>query len=485
MYSNKRLRSILAVSDPFSHKFVLLAHYCPISVTSHQTMPPPSSGDYYITNAGSEFFLFSRSANDQPGSNVFLKKPTGVLGGEFSFNLRKQDGDLYIIRSNLSGLKIGVKESPALVWSTGLQSFQILAVGPGVFSIRSTYPLRFWRDYDGGKLERPLTLSKNTYKDENNFFFIAAATSSSSSQGSDSDDENGDGSGGTDDGPSVPARLDTGIFSTSSIRSWQHPALDNRTTTKFAGGPLAQAPKIIAGLNSLDFGYTANLRIKTMIEEITKESFTINLQSWTNTINYMSSAAWLRVPSEDHELQCGTFTTMEKTHWTQPQKQCVQKIHFPYLYASAPNVVVFLTSLDVERTANVRVRIYANYVQPDSFTINIESWGDSTLWMAGISWFAYPKSEKGICSGTFSTNDVRPWNNPQNLNSKQISFPNSGFEKPPNVFMGLNELDIERGANPRVRIESKNVTKKGMDWHIDTWAETTMWAAGASYMAFS
>ncbi|KAE9389627.1 hypothetical protein BT96DRAFT_1024977 [Gymnopus androsaceus JB14] len=60
----------------------------------------------------------------------------------------------------------------------------------------------------------------------------------------------------------------------------------------------------------------------------------------------------------------------------------------------------------------------------------------------------------------------------------------SNFSTPPTVFMGLNCLDVDKSTNLRIRASASNITPTGMTWHLDGWADTTLYGAGASYIAF-
>ncbi|KAF9038885.1 hypothetical protein BDP27DRAFT_1183588, partial [Rhodocollybia butyracea] len=276
--------------------------------------------------------------------------------------------------------------------------------------------------------------------------------------------------------------LDTGVFNSMSVRPWDTPTLDNRGTINFSGAPLPAIPQILLGLNWFDFGYRTNVRIKSIVEQVTTANCTINLQSWADTVNYSTGVSWLQLPSVDnHDFQGGTFNTTTGTTAASP---VIQKIDFAHAYPSPPTVVVFLTSLDADKNTTLRVKVYATDVQKDSFNVHVESRLDTLLWYVGITWFAYPTNRRGITSGTYSTMDVRSWEQPSLLaNSKQITFPNQAFDKAPRIFMAVNELDLGYHTNARIHLSSSNVTKTGMEWHIDAWGDTQMYIAGASYIA--
>ncbi|KAF9063987.1 hypothetical protein BDP27DRAFT_1367607 [Rhodocollybia butyracea] len=249
--------------------------------------------------------------------------------------------------------------------------------------------------------------------------------------------------------------LNTGVFNSMSVRPWDTPTLDNRGTINFSGAPLPAVPQILLGLNWFDIGYRTNFRIRSLVEQVTTSSCTINLQSWADTVNYSTGVSWLQIPANNQDFQGGTFDTTDPSRTT----------------ALGPG-------------RNLRAKVYATDVQTDSFNIHVDSRSDTLLWNAGAAWFAYPTNKKGITSGTCNTSDVRSWEQATQLaNSKPVTFPNQTFDKAPRIFMAVNDLDIGYRTNARIHLSSSNVTKTGMEWHIDAWGDTEMYSAGVSWIA--
>ncbi len=83
--------------------------------------------------------------------------------------------------------------------------------------------------------------------------------------------------------------------------------------------------------------------------------------------------------------------------------------------------------------------------------------------------------------GTFTTLDLRPWNQPRNQNSKQFDF-ETAYNEPPNIAIGLTELDISKDANIRVKAYADRITEKNFVFHTDGWADTVLYSAGAIWM---
>lgn len=231
----------------------------------------------------------------------------------------------------------------------------------------------------------------------------------------------------------TPDSTDTGVFNTMDVRPWYLPQLENSKSVVFAP-PYQAAPDIAMGLTALDVDRRANLRIAALASGVSSTDFTASLNAWADTVLYSAGCTWLN-------------------------------------------------ELDVANKRNARVRAYVADVDTKGFTVHIDTWADTTLYSAGVTWIAYPAGKAGIVSGTFGTGDVRPWYQPRANTSATIAFPSGGFTAPPRVLVALTALDVDRRANLRIVSSANNITTSGMTWHLDSWADTILYSAGAAYIA--
>lgn len=153
-------------------------------------------------------------------------------------------------------------------------------------------------------------------------------------------------------------------------------------------------------------------------------------------------------------------------------------------YSEPPNVMVWLSALDIDKSRNYRVRALARNVTATGFDLDIESWLDTILYSATASWVAYPKNSDGAVSGRVSTLDVRSWFPAVPENSKEVAFPAKFFDKVPKLFVGISEIDMDSSANLRVKTYADSVTKDGFVWHGDTWLDSQLYAVSADWIAF-
>ncbi|THG96395.1 hypothetical protein EW026_g5430 [Hermanssonia centrifuga] len=283
--------------------------------------------------------------------------------------------------------------------------------------------------------------------------------------------------------PTSLTSLETGSFNTMSIRSWDRPANENVGTINFTI-PRPSPPTLLLGINWFDMGFNVNTRLLCKVVNVAQTSASINLQSFSDTVNYSSGCSWLTVPSGDSDFQSGHFSTADDHVWSSPQALTSRKITFAKAYSAPPKVVVWLDSIDVGYNCNPRFTVFASDIQADGFTIHVDTWGGSNLYLGGATWAAYSANRTDIRSGSYNITDVRSWDSPQLLNAGQVAFGGANFSKLPNVFMALNSIDVAPRVNPRIRLSASDITTSGMTWHLDAWSDTVLYTAGASYIAF-
>ncbi|KAK4460180.1 hypothetical protein QBC42DRAFT_288797 [Cladorrhinum samala] len=247
----------------------------------------------------------------------------------------------------------------------------------------------------------------------------------------------------------------------------------------------SQPPSIALGLNWLDIGRSTNPRIKTYQQDTTTTKTDIHIDTWGDTTLYSAGVSWFRHAANDADIQSGSWSTTEDHPFEFPQTKTQKQIVFPRAYSAPPKVIVWLTQIDVRNNANFRVRALISDVTATGFKLNLDTWADSTLYQASASWVAHSAGKAGITSGSFSTDDVRPWDKPSLVTSGTTAFPAGTFTKAPNVVVGLTTIDVDKSTNPRVKAVASAITKDGMTWNLDAWADTTLYRAAASYIAYA
>lgn len=272
-----------------------------------------------------------------------------------------------------------------------------------------------------------------------------------------------------------------GTVNTMAVRDLQAHAADNRMTIAF-NRPFQQPPPVLLGLNHLDFDKDKNIRIRSTVEDVRTDRMTVNLMSWGDSVQYASGCSWLVASLHDTDFQFGHFSTEDDHPSTKPQPTTHQHISFPQKYQDVPRVIVWLDGLDVACAHDCRVKAYVSDVTTSGFDVHVDTWADTTLFSASVVWAAHSAGRPDLCSGTFSTEDARARDPPRCDNAGSVAF-DTAFEGAPQVFAGLNMLDLGNGGGQRVKLDVDSVGPTSMEWHLDAWGDAVLYAAGAAYLA--
>lgn len=281
-----------------------------------------------------------------------------------------------------------------------------------------------------------------------------------------------------------PKSLDAGQFNTMELRPSNQPASVN-TQTKYFWKQYPTAPRVPVGLTSLDIGHEHNIRLTATATDITQENFTSNLNAWGDTVLYGASLTYLEAGPGFEYLQTGTFSTTEVGKWQDHKSQNSKRINFAQPFqGEPPKVICWLTTVDMGKDKNWRIKSYVTDVDTKGFTAHIDSWDDTVMYQAAITWLAYPANQPNVASGTFSTDDIRPANKPQSENSATVKFAKK-FENTPKLAMALSGFDYGCNRNLRLRLSTSGVTAEAVTWHLQSWADSVMYRASAAYFAWA
>ncbi|KAK5019790.1 hypothetical protein BJ546DRAFT_1000012 [Cryomyces antarcticus] len=289
---------------------------------------------------------------------------------------------------------------------------------------------------------------------------------------------------------------DNGFFSTEEVRPRHKPALTTSRIIAFPKNHYQKPPNLAAGFSGLDLSCEKPIRANLVADSIKPSSFKITIETWADSVLHAASATWIEHKANARDCHFGQFDTRDvdaapkgaagtPASMTAPRKETSKEIAFHTPFREAPQVVCWLNRIDMGSgdDANYRINAYATNVTARSFVAHIDTWGDSVLNGAAMCWIAFPRNKACVASGTFSTSDVRSWSNPRPKNTARATFPKRAFAKPPTVLVALNSLDMAGNSDLRIRASADEVTSEGFRWHLDTWDDSTLYAAEASWIA--
>ncbi len=246
--------------------------------------------------------------------------------------------------------------------------------------------------------------------------------------------------------------------------------------------PFIARPRLPHGIRHLDMDKNHRILVKSVIPFFTKDWANCRFIAWEGAVLHRGIDDVFALAPGDLDFLTGEHM---RYLWKDSKAPASVRINFERPFITPPKVVVFFNRIEFDKNHNWRVITTASDIDANGFTLNIETWSDTILHCAQTCWIAYPEDREHIFSTSVSTIDVRPWNEPQLQHSKEISFNPVEFLKKPHVFMALNYLDMSCKANLRVNAFVNGVSTTRLVWHIDTYADTVLYAAGATIIAFT
>jgi FtsZ-binding cell division protein ZapB len=278
-----------------------------------------------------------------------------------------------------------------------------------------------------------------------------------------------------------PLDLVIGSFHTDDIRPRNQPEQKCPKEIIFET-PYPEKPSgVLLGLTDIDVANGEHVRIYSYTSNIRSDRFTVHLDTWEVANLHGCGCAWLAIAADhDPDLRFGAVAWDQP--WTTVMERFARKVSFENEYPFPPVVVVWLSALAMDKRTNWRVKTYASQVTTDGFTLHIDTWGDSLLYGAESTWLAYPADTPRVLSGSFNTLQVRLSHPARQITTGTVDFGNT-FQTTPRVFVALNYLDMDHVRNLRFFMRHATVDRSKMDWSLNTWDDSILYAAGASYIA--
>lgn len=270
-------------------------------------------------------------------------------------------------------------------------------------------------------------------------------------------------------------------FDSQTVRPRDRQVPDTHAVVNYPR-PFVAAPRLPHGFMDLDISKDTNIRAKCTVSDIAKDKADFHVTTWGDTtLYYGMESVFALAPAN---LQFSTGEHMRNLA-ADPNSPASVRVDFDRPFPTPPKVVVFFNYIDLGKGKNWRLKTSASEIDGKGFTLKIETWSDTILHAAQVCWIAYPEDIPHIFSTSVSTRDVRPWNRPQTTQSKAITFDKVEFWRNPDVFIALNEIDIDYRDNLRVKTYVNNISQSGLTWHIDTWADTILYSASISIIAYN
>ncbi|PWY89867.1 zincin [Aspergillus heteromorphus CBS 117.55] len=152
---------------------------------------------------------------------------------------------------------------------------------------------------------------------------------------------------------------------------------------------LENSKAIVCFLTGLDIDKGTNFRVKTYPSHVTADGFTVNIDSWADTVLYGASVSWMAYPADQPGVTSGRFSTSDIRRWDRPQQDNSSSVAFDRPFSKVPKVFMALDEIDYQAGHNLRLRVSTSLVTPNTMNWHLQAWGDSVMYKAAASYFAW------------------------------------------------------------------------------------------------
>ena len=193
------------------------------------------------------------------------------------------------------------------------------------------------------------------------------------------------------------------------------------------------------------------------------------------------AATMADAPCPIPRLDCGMFRTTDIRSWKNPEHVTIGEVPFKMPSSFPPTVLLGISKIDVNI---LRLKAEVRTVADDRAIINMSTWANTKHYLSGCSWLTILPDDPDIQSGRYNTAQDHHWSTSQKKTSRRITFARS-YATPPKVVVWLDAIDSGPGRNARVTAWADQVTVDGFVIHLDTWLDSNLWSAGATWLAHS
>ena len=149
-------------------------------------------------------------------------------------------------------------------------------------------------------------------------------------------------------------------------------------------------PKVAVFFNCIDLDRSRNWRLETTATDIDVKGFTLNIETWSDTIFYAARVGWIAYPEDHEHIFSASIDTTNIRPWYQPRPKTSNEIGFTAVeFWQKPSVFIGLNSLDIDCRTNLRVNVYVDSVSTTSLVWHIDSWDNTVLYSAGATIIAF------------------------------------------------------------------------------------------------
>ena len=154
--------------------------------------------------------------------------------------------------------------------------------------------------------------------------------------------------------------------------------------------------------------------------------------------------------------------------------------NFPRPFVAPPRLSHGFCSLDVGKNAHIRVKSTVHSFTKDWADCHITTWSNTTLYSGLGHLFILAPNNLDFLTGEHMHNLM---DNPTDPPTVRVNFERP-FVTPPKVVVFFNHIDLSMNHHWRLKVTAADIDKNGFTLGIETWSDTILYAAQASWIAY-
>lgn len=239
----------------------------------------------------------------------------------------------------------------------------------------------------------------------------------------------------------------------------------------------AEAPTIAIGMVQINIRPGSDtVGLTTYADQASGEGYMMHVDAVGGSQVHTARLQWLAVPPEitvnTTQYQAGHASTLQSRLRGSSHDNTTLHVTFPYKFDVAPSVVVWIDGVEMaSRTGSGdwRLRTYSSDVDLSGFTMHIDTWNNTELYVGNASWIAYSGASTNVMSSSLRTSNVQPLDSTnytwgEVVHADWPDLVKTG--KAPVVLAAFGMFDIDNNSLLRFSALDANVTADGIDMEI-------------------
>ncbi|KGO44750.1 Peptidase M12A, astacin [Penicillium expansum] len=204
---------------------------------------------------------------------------------------------------------------------------------------------------------------------------------------------------------STDTEFQLGNFDTLELHAWNEAKPQNTKRVVFERS-FTEPPKVVVWLQGFDMDKQKCWKIGVHASNISSEGFDVHIDTWGESQLYSGSASWIAYPADKTGIVSGVVDSSISQEQSLHGQYKGGRVDFPRgIFDRKHRVHLAIKSFNCDNKHDLRLKAVAENVSKDGFDWKVETWSNSVLNGAGISYLDLAMSSQMNDDFEVSLND--------------------------------------------------------------------------------